>query len=249
MRVPKREWRIVIRVLLVAAGALLGANAVWLALTANLTIGTAATAILGLGLVAWGWWLPQMAKAVSMSAAAALAAIVGLSVFLGVVGSASNVGYDEDAVIVLGAAVHGSEMSVTLTGRLDVALAYHHRNPTALIVVTGGQGPQEDVAEAVVMRQYLLEHGVSDSLILVDDQATSTEENFANSRVLLDARLAPGYRVAFITDEFHVYRAGQDAAAAGFSATHLSRSSAWYFWPTNYLREELMVGKLWLTGS
>jgi uncharacterized SAM-binding protein YcdF (DUF218 family) len=244
-----RGWLLAVRGLLIAAGALLSANAIWLALTANLTIGAAATAILGIGLVAWGSWLPKVSPAVSLAAVVVLVAVLGLSVFLAVAGSVSNARYDEDAVIVLGAAVHGREMSRTLTGRMDSALAYHQRNPRALIVVSGGQGPQEDLAEAVAMRQYLLDHQVPDSLIVVDDQATSTEENFANSRALLDSRLAPGYRVAFITDEFHVYRASRDAAAAGFNATHLSRSSAWYFWPTNYLREDLMVIRLWLTGS
>jgi uncharacterized SAM-binding protein YcdF (DUF218 family) len=91
------------------------------------------------------------------------------------------------------------------------------------------------------MRQYLLDHGVPDSGIVVEDRSTSTEENFANSRVLLDQRLGSGYEVAFVTDEFHVFRASRIAAADGLVARHVSSRTPWYFWPANYLREAVAV--------
>jgi uncharacterized SAM-binding protein YcdF (DUF218 family) len=238
-----------LRMILIATGVVLFLNAIWLAVTANLTLGTGLTAALGIGLAAWGIWLGRVPSMVSVAAVAALVAIGALSAFLASTGSVSTVRYDEDAVIVLGAAVHGKQASMTLLGRLDVALAYHQLNPRALLVVSGGQGPQEDLAEGVVMRRYLLDQGIADSQIVVEDQATSTEENFANSKVLLDARLAPGYQVAFVTDEFHTYRASRIAAASGLAATHQSRISAWYYWPTNFLREDLAVIKLWVAGS
>ena len=174
-------------------------------------------------------------------------AVVGVSGFLAVVGRADNATYGEDAVIVLGAAVHGDEVSRTLASRLDRAVAYHERNPGAVVVVTGGQGPQENLPEGVAMRAYLLGQGVPDASIVVEDKASSTEENFAFSKALLDARLPAGYRVTFVTDEFHVYRAGRIAAAAGLDATHVSSRTPWYFWPANYLREDLLVVALWIS--
>jgi len=239
----------VARAFLFVGGAALLANAIWLALTANLTLGTALTAALGLGFVAWGFWFRRVGRAATLAAVVGLVAVVGLSSFLVAFGDQSTATGDEDAVIVLGAAVHGSELSRTLTGRLDAALAYHARNPKALLVVSGGQGPQEDLPEGVAMRQYLLAQGVSAAHIVVEDQATSTEENFAFAKALLDQRLAPGYRVVLVTDEFHVYRASRIAAAEGLSATQIGRATPWYFWATNFLREDLMVLKLWVTGS
>jgi len=238
-----------VRAVLIAFGLLLAGNAVWLALTANLTIGTALVALFGTGFVAWGIWFARVPGLGAVAALVLLAAVVGLSSFLGVYGSRSNAGYDEDAVIVLGAAVHGSELSRTLAGRLDAALEYHRFNPKALIVVSGGQGPQENLPEGVAMRQYLIEQGVAADQVIVEDRATSTEENFAFSKILLDNRLPSGYQVVFVTDEFHVYRAGRIAAAAGLRATHYSRATPWYFWAANFLREDLLVAKLWLTGS
>lgn len=242
------RWRGIARVLLLVVGAALTANAVWLAFTANLTVGTAMTALVGLGCLAWGVWLPR-GRWITMVAALLALALVALSAFLAFVGVEDDARHDETAVVVLGAAVHGDELSNTLTGRLDTALAYHQRNPAALIVVTGGQGPQENLPEATAMRQYLLDHGVPAGDIVAEDRATSTEENFAFSKALLDARFPAGYTVVFITDEFHVYRAGRIAAAAGLDATHLASRTPWYFWPANYLREDLAVLALWVTSG
>ena len=244
----RRAGGLLSRALLLVAGAALTANAAWLSVTANLTLGTAMVALLGLGCLAGGIWFSRLTRHRLIGAVALLVVvvIVGLSSFLATYGTNDNALYDEDAVVVLGAAVHGRELSNTLVGRLDAALAYHQRNPSALIVVSGGQGLQEEIPEAVAMRQYLLDHGVSDDRIIVEDRSTSTEENFANSRALLGQRLPSGYRIAFVTDEFHVYRAGRIAASTGLAATHVSSRTPWYFWPANYLRESVAIGLNWV---
>ena len=87
---------------------------------------------------------------------------------------------------------------------------------------------------------------IPSELIVVEDRSTSTEENFALSKSLLDQRLGSGYTVVFVTDEFHVYRAEQIAAAAGLTARHVSSRTPWYFWPANYLRESVAVVTFWL---
>ncbi|MCA0293709.1 MAG: YdcF family protein [Actinobacteria bacterium] len=242
-------WARTVRVLLLVLGAGLTANAAWLAVTANLTVGTAMAAGLGLGLLAWGFWLPRVRhlRWLNVMAVLLLGWVLAVSCFLAWTGTSETARYDEDAVIVLGAAVHGDELSRTLTSRLDRAVAYHQRNPKALVVVSGGQGPQENLPEGVAMKAYLLTQGVPEASIVLEDRAASTEENFAFAKALLDRRLPSGYRVAFVTDEFHVYRAGRLAAAAGLAADHVSSRTPWYFWPANYLREDLLVVGQWLT--
>lgn len=203
----------------------------------------ALVAAVGLALVAWGTWFDRLSRLLwlKLVCGAVAATVIGVSVFLAAYGSTDTATGNEDAVIVLGAAVHGSEPSNTLIGRLDAALAYHQRNPSAVIVVSGGQGFGEDLPEGVAMRDYLAAHGVPATDIVVEDRATSTAENFANSLVLLDERLPAGYRVVFVTDDFHVFRAGRIAAAAGLDATHVASSTSWYFWASNYLRETVAV--------
>ena len=83
-------------------------------------------------------------------------------------GGTDNVTYQEDAIIVLGAAVRGEEISGALQKRLDVAIEYYQKNPDVVIVVTGGQGPQEDITEALAMERYLLANGIPKEKIIED---------------------------------------------------------------------------------
>ncbi|MGC3952954.1 MAG: YdcF family protein [Propionicimonas sp.] len=220
------------------------ANAGWLLATANLNTGVllqlaVAVALLGFALVrrlASVRWLTLPALVV----VAGFAVVSGLLAGYGLNDTATG---DEDALIVLGAAVHGSQVSPSLAQRLDVAVDYHRRNPAALIVVTGGRGPQEDVAEADASRDYLLARGVPDQAVVVEDRSTTTEQNFDFARALLDQRLPAGYRVAFVTNEYHVWRAARLACGAGLDARHLHSATRWYVWPSSYLRES--AAALW----
>lgn len=233
-----------VRGLSLLAGLLLAANAAWLAATANFNLGVVlqaatAAALIGYGLsrrLSGSRWLNLVGGGLGII-------VLGASGLLAGYGLADTVDHTEDALIVLGAAVHGREVSPALAARLDVAVGYHQRNPDALIVVSGAQGPQEDVPEAVAMRDYLLARGVPDDRIVGEDRATSTAENFAFSVALLDARLAPGYRVGFVTSEFHVWRASATAARAGLATTHLHSATRWYVWPASYLREVVAVAQ------
>lgn len=232
------------RGVLVGLGLFLAANGVWLLATANLNTGVLLQLAVAVGLVAFGAWR-RLSRTRWLTVPAILAvAVCGLvSGFLAGYGLSDTAAGDEDALIVLGAAVHGREVSPSLAQRLEVAVGYHQRNPAALIVVTGGQGPQEDVAEASAARDYLLTRGVPEGRIVVEDRSTTTQENFAFAKVLLDGQLDGDYRVAFVTNEYHVWRAARQAAGAGLDATHLHSATRWYVWPSSYLRESAAV--LW----
>lgn len=237
------------RVVLCALGLGLIADAGWLALTANLSVGTLLAAAMGVALVVWGWLLTKAKRWMNVLATVIFGTVLGFAVFLAICGSTAHVDYREQAVIVLGAAVHGDELSTTLQARLDTADEYWTKNPAAIIVVSGGQGFQEDLPEAEAMRQYLIGRGIPESQIVVESSATSTEENFSFSKKLLDARLAPGYQVAFVTDEFHVCRASRIASDVGLVAHAYPRSTLWYVWAPNFLREEVAILSMWLLGS
>lgn len=75
---------------------------------------------------------------------------------------------NEKAVVVLGAGLRGEQVSGLLARRLDAALAYYRQNPDVLLVVSGGQGPDEAIPEAEAMARYLQAHGVPGENILVE---------------------------------------------------------------------------------
>lgn len=83
-----------------------------------------------------------------------------LLIFVAVSGYSDTATKQEKAVIVLGAGLRGERVTDLLARRLDAAYDYHLENPNAVIVVTGGQGPGEDIPEARAMKAYLVEKGV-----------------------------------------------------------------------------------------
>jgi uncharacterized SAM-binding protein YcdF (DUF218 family) len=242
-RLPRPVAALIRLILLVLGGAALY-NAGYLAIKTNMNLGLIMEAAAGLILVAFAVWrrlarIRWLRIAALVTAVAVMAASAGLAAF-GLHDTASDA---DDALIVLGAGVHGRTVTAVLSARLDVARQYHQRNPDALIVVSGGQGPQEDIPEAQAMRDYLVARDVPAERIVMEDKATSTAENFAYSKALLDQRLAPGYQIAFVTSEFHVFRAHLIAEDAGLKAEHLHSPTLWHVQPSSYLRELVAVAK------
>ncbi len=173
-----------------------------------------------------------------------------LCTFLMIYGTDDTVKYTEDAVIVLGAGIRGDRPTLVLKKRLDMAALYHERNPDALIIVSGGQGMQEIISEAEAMEKYLLEIGVDASVIVKEQMSASTFENFTFSKKILDERFPDGFSVAFVTNEFHVFRAKGIAENTGFDGiTHLHSTTEWYSVLPCVLRECLAVMKFWVFGN
>ncbi len=198
--------------------------------------------------ILYGVYFKRLAKLKVLNILLITGMICALSfgMILFIVGQTDTVKYDEDALIILGAGIRGETVSLTLAMRLSQAIAYHKKNPSALIIVSGGQGPQEDITEALAMQRYLVSRGVPEQQIIKEEKATSTEENFRYSKEILDKRLGPKYKIAFVTSDFHIFRANAYTKLQGYNSTHLHSQTLWYIWPVVYLREFLAIGKLWL---
>lgn len=52
------------------------------------------------------------------------------------------------------------------------------------VVVSGGQGMDEEVSEAFAMKEYLTNKGISEDRIIMEDKSTNTLENIKNTKVL-----------------------------------------------------------------
>lgn len=145
-----------------------------------------------------------------------------------------------DGIVVLGAGLVGSRVPPLLASRLDRALRLYRRDGEAgrspIIVVSGGQGADEEVSEAFAMRQYLLDRGVPDDDIVLEEQATTTEENLRYSKELLAGRGHTG-RVVAVTNNYHVFRTAVLSRKQGLRLQVIGAPTAWYFVPSAFLRE------------
>lgn len=174
--------------------------------------------------------------------------MLSIMLFIAIFGKIDNVTYKEDAAIVLGAGIKGENVTLTLSHRLDKAVEYIGKNPSAIIVVSGGQGFQEDISESLAMERYLVDNGVPNDKIIKEQKSTSTYENCLFSKELLDKYFDKPYKTVIITNDFHIYRAIQISKAVGLESTHYHAKTEWYTVSLNYLRECVAVVKTWILG-
>ena len=119
-------------------------------------------------------------------------------------------------LIVLGCKVYGEHASRSLRERLDAALIYLEENPNSQCIVSGGMGEGER--------------------IIKEDKSTSTRENLRFSKKIMEEK-GLGNNIAIATSEYHQYRASQIAKSLGFSVGAVSGHTAWWLFPTFYMRE------------
>lgn len=237
----------VMRLILLCAGVFICVCTIWVALISNYNFGNILSLAAGGFLILYGIFVPKIkvrpVKIVLNAAIAAMAVLIG---FLAIYGNIDNTAYNENAVIVLGAGINGERITLPLYHRLTAAVSYYKKNPNAVILVSGGQGAGESISEAEAMRRFLVENGVSNDKIIKEDKSTTTRENFKFSKEILDGYFDENYTVCYITNSFHIYRAGVLARKNGFTAAHLHGITDWYTMPTNYIRECSAVLFTWI---
>ena len=243
-----------LRIVMSAFGGFMLFNSVLLAFVSNFTVGNILEFLFGAVLLAWGVFYEKinMIKKRVIIRILKILTVLGISVviafctFLFAYGNTDTARYNENAVIVLGAAVNGNTITRPLQERLDKAVDYLNKNTSAIAVVTGGQGPQENVTEAYAMEQYLINKGIAPERIIKEEKATSTSENYRFSKEILDTRFGGSYRAVVITNGFHVYRAVKLAEIEGMDVAAIHAPMPWYSVVPMYLREILAVLKLWI---
>ncbi len=117
-------------------------------------------------------------------------------------------------LVVLGAKVKGTKVTKSLAKRLDAAYDYLIQNPDTLVICTGGQGAGEDITEALAMKQYLVQAGIEEERIIMEEASASTYENL---KFALDIIKNKDAKIAIVTNNFHVYRAMYLAKSVGFT--------------------------------
>ena len=159
---------------------------------------------------------PRILKAVGwVLRAAVIAAVAVLLFFFGRIAVGGLVRTEAPAgnALVLGLALEDGQPTDDLLSRVDTAKGYLEESPEALLILTGGNPDASGRTEAAVMRDLLIERGVSEDRLLLEDRAESTKDNFRNTAQLID----PNQPIVLITSDYHMHRAARTAADAGFA--------------------------------
>ena len=111
---------------------------------------------------------------------------------------------EADAILVLGAAQYNGRPSPVLKARLDHALDLYERGYARHLIFTGGIGHGDTLSEGEVSRRYALDHGVADSVVLVERQGVTSAQSMGAAAALMRAA---GLRSALlVSDSYHMMR-------------------------------------------
>lgn len=195
-----------------------------------------------------GWMkkkFPKFSKALRtiltlcLCAGLLLAAVTG--VFIGRAGK-GDAEKQCDYVIVLGAGVNGTVPSLILSERINRAYDYLTANPDVICIVSGGQGPGEDITEAKCMYDRLVAKGIDPERIWQEDKSTSTRENIRFSLEVIEGKT--GRRpteAAIISNEFHLFRAGLFAKEQELTMIGVPARTTWFSLRANYFLREIVA--------
>lgn len=149
---------------------------------------------------------------------------------------------DFDYLIIHGAGlIDGNKVSKLLSQRLDKAIEVYKKDPTPTIMIpSGGKGGNETVSEARAMADYLIEKGIPEDRIVLEDKSTTTLENIEYSKAIID-ELGGGRYIALVTSNYHVYRALRYSRRLGMKCTGIGSHVAFYYWPSALIREYIAV--------
>lgn len=177
----------------------------------------------------------------AVGAVLAIAVILSLLIIGKMVARASHTDVPDTAtVIVLGCRVKGSEPSTALRQRLDAAYDYLRAHEDAMCILSGGQGHDEDISEAECMRRYLVQKGIAEDRLLMEEASTNTAENLRFSAELIRLHGLPDH-VALVTQSYHQCRASMWAKDVDLIPYAINARATFRTYPTSFLRDFLGV--------
>ncbi len=147
-----------------------------------------------------------------------------------------------DYIVVLGSGINGTRVTPLLAARIEKGIDLLSYNPNAVLIMSGGQGPGEDIPESEAMAAYAVDKGVDKERIVVETQSVSTQENLLFSRKLMRKEKP---KIVIVTTAYHVFRALLLAKQQAIKCVGFGAKTKWYFTLNAWLRE--FVGYLQMT--
>ena len=125
-----------------------------------------------------------------------------------------------DYLMILGGDIIGAETpSPQLFERMKAAAEYLKENEKCYIVPCGGCfRPEQKKSEAEVIAAYLIEQGIDEKRIILEDRSTTTFENFVFALEIIKKHSGKNVdetKIAFLSSNYHIHRATVIAKSCG----------------------------------
>jgi uncharacterized SAM-binding protein YcdF (DUF218 family) len=128
--------------------------------------------------------------------------------------------------------------------RIFQALKLYKEGKIKRILIDGGSGSltEKDILEAPILREYLLEIGIPDSVICTEARSRNTHENAVFVKPILDS-VAPHGSYLLITSASHMRRAMRCFEKVGITVTPFSTDR--YSGPRKFLLDHMLIPDKW----
>lgn len=127
-----------------------------------------------------------------------------------------------DAILIFGNKVElNGKPSERLKGRLDRGYELFSEGKSSLIIVSGGIG-KEGFDEADVMKEYLVNEGISPNLIIKDSNGINTYATAKNLKTIVENKEIKS--VIIVSNYYHLMRAKLAIGKFGFDPVYTSYS-------------------------
>ena len=121
-----------------------------------------------------------------------------------------------DVAIILGAATSGEKVSPVYRERVNHGIWLFENGYVDYLILTGGVGKGNEKSDAYVAKQYAIEKGVPEQVILIEEKSKITEENLEYAKEIMDAFSMD--TAIIISDPLHMKRAMLMAKDYGIEA-------------------------------
>lgn len=156
-----------------------------------------------------------------------------------------NPGKNYHYIIVLGSGLkNGDEVTPLLAGRVDKGIQAYKENTGSMLILSGGKGEDEKIAEGEAMKNYALQQGVPRENMIVENQSTTTQENLLFSKKLINQDGNRG-NVLIVTNRYHLLRALLLAKNLGIDCDGRGSKTKFYFSVNAFVREWIAYLVLW----
>lgn len=151
----------------------------------------------------------------------------------------------QDFIIVLGSGLIGDKVPPLLARRIDKAISFYNKqskisNPPK-IIFSGGQGSDEKISEALAMQLYAIDKGIPIDDTILEDKSVSALQNMKFSKNIMDSLIPSSYNSIFVTNNYHLFRAGIYAKLAKLKSHGIGSKTAKYFLPNALIREYIAI--------
>ena len=171
-----------------------------------------------------------------------LYALIIATLYCNIKSARHNPAYDKDFVIILGSKINkDGSLTPLLKGRADRAIEfgnnqYEQTKKKIVYIPSGGQGSDEVIAEAKAIKHYLIENGINENSIVIEDKSSSTIENMRFSKEII-YKINKDAKISFSTSDYHVFRSGIIANNQGIECEGMGCKTKWYFYTNALIRE------------